>query len=172
MLVLEIKTLFFTCCFTGCMAVHCREALFLRLHLFIQITFGNCSSEGAPHHLVRDPSVYLFLHITKGLLLPSLDNNNFKLLGQAIRLKTVRTVHQGGHRDEITNGLQSIHFSHFCFCFCGVIQSCLVFQCFNDLYNKYSWNPNTRFSEFCHSVTKALAALLNIYIYIILSQWV
>lgn len=92
-LVLEIKILFFTYCFTRCMAVHCMQTLFLRLHLFLQIALGNCSSEGALYNLGSDPSIYLLPHITKDLLLPLLhSSNNFKLLGQAIRLKTVRTV--------------------------------------------------------------------------------
>lgn len=43
--------------------MHCMQALLLR-HLLLQIALGNCSSEGGPHHLVSDPSNYLFLHST------------------------------------------------------------------------------------------------------------
>lgn len=75
------------------MAVHCMQALFLHLHLLLRIALGNCSSEKGPHNLVSDSSIYLFPHITKDLLLPSFDScSNFKLLGRATRLKTVRTV--------------------------------------------------------------------------------
>lgn len=92
-LVLEIKMLFFTCCFNMSMAVHCMQALFLHLHLFLQIALGNCSQDWGPYNLVSDPSISLFPHITKDLLLPSLDSsNNFKLLGQAVRLKTMRAM--------------------------------------------------------------------------------
>ena len=92
--------------------------------------------KGVPHHPVNDPSIYLFPHSTDDLLLPPLGSTDCKLLGQAIRLRTVKNyLNQGSHSDTITDGFLSLHFSHFHFCFHGVIQYCFVLQCFNTLCN-------------------------------------
>lgn len=162
-LVLEIKILFFTCCFTRCMAVHCMQTLFLHLHLFLKIALGNCSSEEEPHHLVSDSSIYLFLHITKDLLLPSHDSSsNFKLLGQAIRLKTFRTMWT---KEAMLIKLQMVYrgFTFLISISVSVVWvSPVLLFCVLTLY--VSILETQKLSEFFQSVTKALAELLNVYI--------